>query len=116
MVRDGSDIATFGIPLISRRAARDWPMIERLFNATLASLYNQTDPNFRVIVASDGRPALTVAVDERLHFIDHPRPLPQDYQAACGDAGTKRWEIAAKHVELGGGNIMFVDADDLVSA
>jgi len=30
MLRD--DIVTFGIPLISRAAAKDWPTIERLFN------------------------------------------------------------------------------------
>jgi glycosyltransferase involved in cell wall biosynthesis len=115
MAHDGSDIVTFGIPLISRAAARDWPTSERLFNATLASLYNQTDPNFRIIVASDGRPTLTVPVDERLEFIDRPRPVPHDYENAQADAGIKRWEIAARHSALGGGNIMFVDADDLVS-
>lgn len=111
-----SDIVTFGIPLISRAAARDWTQIETLFNATLASLYNQTDQNFRIIVASNGRPALRVPVDERLEFIDHPRSIPQDYIAGNIDAGNKRWEIAMRHVELGGGNLVFVDADDLISA
>ena len=110
------DIVTLGIPLISRAASRDWAQVERFFNATLASLYNQTDQSFRVIVASNGRPSLKVSIDERIEFIDHPRAIPQSFQEACGDAGNKRWEIVARHVELGGGNIMFVDADDLVSA
>lgn len=111
-----SDIVTFGIPLISRAAARDWPLIETLFNATLASIYNQTDQNFRIIVASNGRPALRVPIDDRIEFIDHPRSIPHGFEEGCIDAGNKRWEIAARHVELGGGNIMFLDADDLISS
>src|SRR5438128_1320538 len=110
-----SDIVTFGIPLISRAAARDWSQIEALFNATLASIYNQTDQNFRIIVASNGRPALRVPVDDRLEFIDHPRSIPYDQQTGNADAGHKRWEIAMRHAELGGGNLMFADADDLIS-
>src|SRR6185503_12206705 len=111
-----SDIVTFGIPLISRAAARDWMQIEELFNATLASIYNQTDQNFRIIVASGGRPALRVPVDDRLQFIDYPRAIPHGREEGIMDAGKKRWEIAARLVELGGGDLMFADADDLVSS
>ena len=39
---------TFGIPLIARAAAADWPLVEALLALTLRSLAGQDDRNVRV--------------------------------------------------------------------
>ena len=42
----------FGIPLKARATAKNWEWTVRDFNRTLASIYNQTNPNF--VCGADG--------------------------------------------------------------
>jgi len=53
---------------MARSVAQDWERIERQLSATVGSIYNQTDPNFRIIIACTEKPTLSVATDERLEF------------------------------------------------
>ena len=41
----------FGIPLRSKETSNNWDKVTEFFNRTLWSVYNQTDPDFRIIVA-----------------------------------------------------------------
>ena len=41
------DLFVFAIPLVPRQRATDWQRILSNLRATLRSILNQTDPNFR---------------------------------------------------------------------
>lgn len=106
----------FGVPLISRAKAEDWAWTTHQFNATLGSLFRQTVPAFRVIVALWDEPDISVQVDERLELLRIPdvEPAPGDRHKMRRNIRTKRHAIARRARELGGGYLMFVDADDLI--
>jgi glycosyltransferase involved in cell wall biosynthesis len=107
----------FAIPLIARSAAYDWDVVVHHFNATLGSIFNQTDPNFRVIVACTGRPEVRIPVDERLEFVDLPdRPFsPHDPEWSYRDIARRRHAVLKHAAPDGDAYVMLVDADDLVS-
>ena len=109
------DIVTFGIPLMARSVAQDWQRIEHQLSATVGSIYNQTDPNFRIIVACTDRPNLKIKTDERLEFLTCEQRPAVDHTAFNTDAVHKRIRIAQRLKQLDGGYLMFADADDLVS-
>lgn len=108
-------IVTFAIPLISRVAARDWAVVQHQLNATIGSIYNQTDPNFRIVIACSDLPELTVPTDERLTTIrcEPRRQINRD--SFVSDSVGKTFEIARRQRGLGPCYFMFTDADDLVS-
>lgn len=108
----------FVIPLMSKKAAKDWGMVSTLFNRTLWSCYNQTDPDFKIIVACHEIPELTKNYDDRVEFIqvtEKECPIPKTQDEKMIDKGYKTHTLAIRLRELGGGYTMMVDADDLVS-
>jgi len=107
----------FGIPLIARSAAYDWDVVVHHLNATLGSIFNQTDPNFRVIVACTGRPEVRIPVDERLEFVDVPEPgrFPRDLSDARRDKAARRQALVEHLSSQVPVYFMVTDADDLVS-
>lgn len=112
------ELLYFIIPLISRKASKDWNMVSELFNRTLWSCYNQTDPNFRIIVACHDIPELTQKYDSRVEFIrvtENEAPIPKTQEEKMMDKGYKTHILAMRLRELGGGYAMMVDGDDLVS-
>ena len=92
----------FGIPLKSKKVSADWPRVEGLFNSTLRSIFNQTDPDFRVIVACHEVPRTPYADDPRLEIVpvDFPPPLFRDELMV--DKHRKREVVAARLRGLGG--------------
>ena len=110
------DTVTFGIPLIARSLAQDWAQIEHQLSATVGSIYNQTDGNFRIIVAGTDRPDLAIPIDERFEFIAVEQMPAVDRSVFINDAIRKRYRIAQRLRERGGGYLMLADADDLVSS
>ena len=64
---------TFGIPLIARAAAQDWPLVQALLGLTLRSLAGQGDRDFRVIVAGHERPTIDAAGGAKRAAPDPPR-------------------------------------------
>lgn len=108
----------FLIPLMSKKVAKDWNMVSTLFNRTLWSCYNQTDSNFRIIVACHEIPELTRKYDDRVEFIqvtEEEAPIPKTQDEKMIDKGYKTHTLAMRLRKLGGGYAMMVDADDLVS-
>jgi len=108
----------FIIPLLSRKASNDWNMVSTLFNRTLWSCYNQTSPDFHIIVACHEIPELTKKYDERVEFIkvsEEEAPIPKTQDEKMIDKGYKTHTLAMRVRELKGGYVMMVDADDLVS-
>lgn len=109
---------TFLIPLMSKGAANNWNTVSMLFNRTLWSCYNQTDPDFRIIVACHEIPELTHRFDNRVEFIqvqEKDAPIPTNQEEKMVDKGYKTHTLAIRFRELGAGYGMLVDADDLVS-
>lgn len=105
----------FGIPLRSKEAARCWDRVSEYFNRTLWSVYNQTDPDFKIIVACHEIPKLRHTFDERIEFIQVNAPIPKTREEMMLDKGYKVHTIGMRIREYGGGFVMMVDADDIQS-
>lgn len=105
----------FGIPLRSKETANDWERVSLYFNRTLWSVYNQTDPDFRIIVTCHDIPQLTHHFDSRVEFIQVDAPIPHTKDEMMLDKGYKVHTIGMRVREYGGGFTMMVDADDLQS-
>jgi len=105
----------FLIPLRSKQSSKNWEQVERLFNATLASVFNQTDPAFRVIVACHEKPELDRTYDDRLSFIQATYPPPMVTSQHLTDKFYKKRLLVNQALVSGASYIMFVDADDYIS-
>lgn len=105
----------FGIPLRSKAAAKNWERVTEFFNRTLWSVYNQTDPDFKIIVACHDIPTLRHQYDQRVEFIQVNAPVPRNKNEMMLDKGYKVHTIGMRVREFGGGFLMMVDADDIQS-
>jgi len=105
----------FGIPLRSKAASKNWENVTRVFNRTLNSVYSQTDPDFKIYVACHEIPVLDRAYDERVEFLVSDQDTPKTAYEMLLDKGWKISMIARRIREAGGGYVMLVDSDDLVS-
>ncbi len=105
----------FGIPLRSKATSKNWDNVTTFFNRTLWSVYNQTDPDFRIIVACHDIPELFHEYDQRVEFITVDVPTPSTSEEMMLDKGHKVHTIGMRIRELGGGFTMMVDADDIQS-
>ena len=105
---------TFGIPLKGKMNSNDWNVTEKLFLRTLISVTSQTNENWRVLVACEDIPVVPndLKNDPRVEFILLPHIFPIK---PMDDKGRKINAIGCRLRELGGGYLMLVDADDLVS-
>lgn len=113
----------FIIALMNKAVAADWNTVERNFNNTLHSIFNQTCDNFKVYVGYTDMPKLYETYDERLVMIPCNTRTPQERIEKLRDRGWKLSACAnAIYNELdeiankdGGVFVFPVDADDLVN-
>lgn len=105
----------FGIPLRSKETSNNWERVTEFFNRTLWSVYSQTDPDFRIIVACHEIPVLYHEFDKRVEFIKVDSSIPHTKSEMMLDKGHKVHTIGMRIRELGGGFTMMVDADDIQS-
>lgn len=104
----------FCIPLKPRARSSNWEHTIELLGQTLRSIFNQTDPNFLVLIAGHDRPELPELQDPRVSFHEVSFPIPKDGAEGKRDQTRKTHFLGAVAKEHGGGYIMFVDSDDLV--
>jgi hypothetical protein len=107
---------TFCIPLLPRKNARDWDRVVEVLTQTLRSLAGQTNQSFSLIMAGQNDPGILQQFDFPSKFLavdydfgDRPEDKLKD----------KRWKRNLMHREvraLGGGYVMALDADDLISS
>lgn len=105
----------FAIPLKSKLVSRDWSIVGRLLSRTVRSLLNQSDPNFRIFLACHEVPEIPELQDPRVEILQARFGVPLYQAEFMIDKHRKRELIAARWRTLGGGYMMSVDADDLVS-
>ena len=105
----------FCIPLMPRVNASDWTQVCKVFNQTLRSIANQTNKSFRILLAAQDKP--DIAPDLKLEIV-HLVPRWKVESDAEGKGRDKRWKrklLLGTVRKLGGGYVMMLDADDLVS-
>jgi len=114
----------FVIPLKSKSVSYDWASVCKLFEASLQSAYQQTDPDFKVIAIHHEKPNLVTRYDWRVEFLEADRSPPHagsdqitqpQYASMVKDKARKRALGMVRVGELKPDFIMFMDADDLVS-
>lgn len=113
----------FAIPLRAKETSKNWTSCVKNFNRTLRSVFNQTNPDFRCIVACNEKPELEQEYDERLEFIELDMPIPQEWIEMARDKFWKLTMIAVRVRKLleessnpeCGIYVMPVDADDLLN-
>src|SRR5262245_15854353 len=106
----------FGIPVKSRFVSQDWHQVGRLLSRTLASVANQVGGSFRAIIAHHEFPEECKTHDHRFEFLEVQFPSPRDRGGMMVDKNRKRELIAYRVRQYGGGYLMYLDADDLVSS
>ncbi len=111
----GTAALLFGIPVKSRVVAKDWGMVCRLLSRTVASVLNQSVPGFRIVIAHHELPEIPYGGDPRIEFLRADFPPPLYRQEMMVDKNRKREMIAHRLRQMGGGYLMYLDADDLVS-
>ena len=102
---------TFGIPLLPKSAARNWPLVQALLGLTLTSLCAQTDRDVRIVIAGHDRP--DVASSLEVDFLQ-AEWIAEPVRGDNIDSGRKKSLISADVTARGGGLLMFVDADDWI--
>lgn len=105
----------FTSPFRSRQTTSDWRHACWLLENTLRSILNQTDGEFRVLIACHEIPDIEGADDVRVSFHQVAYEVPTTLDGMRQDKQHKRRFLAKLVREAGGGYLMHVDADDLVS-
>ena len=105
----------FLIPFRSKVTTSNWDLTVKLLNNTLKSVFNQTDQEFKVIIACHELPPITGDYDNRLEIIQVNFPPPVHFKDHLTDKYYKKRILVHRVQEYGGKYIMFVDADDYIS-
>ena len=105
----------FVMPLKSRKVARDWSHVVALFDDTIAAILAQTVQDIQVIVACHERPDSKFKDDPRLHFLPVAYDAPTSIHEQTQDKQTKIRILLEDVCRRGGGYVVLMDADDLVS-
>ncbi len=110
----------FTIALRSKESTNHWEQVMEDFNNTLASIFNQTNPDFQVFVGCNEIPILRREYDDRLHFITTDLPVPRTWEEKCRDRSwklclcAKEIRIRMSELQVCGGTFVF-PVDDYVS-
>lgn len=105
----------FGIPLRSQQSSRSWRRVCTLLDATLNSTLRQVHQDIQVIVACHETPA-TRFQDSRVTFLQATHSKPRDGLEQMLDKSSKKIMLAEEICRRGGGYLMLLDSDDLVSS
>jgi hypothetical protein len=115
-----ADFVLFAIPLIAKSKCDNWGLALRLLNDTLRSVLNQSDGNFRILIAVNDDIRPNISDDPRIDVMilresggTKPQSSP-DRQWMDSDRGYKHHLMTKAGERLGAKYIMFLDADDLV--
>jgi len=115
---------TFIVPVKSERVSSDWPSFCKLFEATLKSICNQTDQDFKVVAVCHEIPVLDFT-HKNIHFVQVEFEPPIKGEKESNKNINIRREIdKGKKLKIGAAYalenfntdyIMTVDSDDYIS-
>jgi hypothetical protein len=106
----------FVIPLKSRRVARSWEYVSRLFERCLKSVCKQTSAAFRVIVVCHEKPTIDFNHPAVTYAsVDFPVPDANHHPSLNQDKYRKRARGFILARQFMPSHVMQVDADDCVS-
>lgn len=96
-------------------STKDYNHVVQLLKATLESILNQTNGEFRVYIGCNVEPKLDI-LDPRVRFCAIDCPLPSNRKEVLFDKGVKRaFAIQTANAEIVPDYLFLLDADDLVS-
>jgi len=105
----------FIIPVKSKKVAKSWTELSKLFDRCLRSVCNQTSQNFKVIVVCNEKP-ITSFEHPNVEYLLVDFPPPGADYAAKGDDRAKRVFVGLFALkDLQPSHVMSVDSDDCVS-
>jgi hypothetical protein len=105
----------FAISLKSKRVSRNWERVQENLSKTLRSIFNNSDQNFRIIIAGHKKPDIAELKHERVIWLRVKFPPPINSKGFYMDKVKKRRVIGAYLREIGfSGYFMPVDADDWI--
>ena len=113
----------FAIPFRAKRTTKNWKDSCKNLENTIDSIFNQTDPEFRCILACNEMPDFTKKYDSRLEIISLDISAPTKWIEMARDKNWKLLVIAKRIREIlesqldtsEGVYIMPVDGDDLLN-
>jgi hypothetical protein len=117
IIKEGKEsvMLCFVIALKSKAVSKDWEKVSYLFETTVRSAYQQSDPNFKIVVVCHETPNLKGTYDQRLEIINVDFPPPSQAKMGMQDKWKK---LAIGMVRVGTLNpdfVMIMDADDWVN-
>lgn len=105
----------FSIPLQPKSDGINWERVNELLKHTLRSIEGQSNSNFVAIVCGHEYPeVLNDFSKDKFIFLHADFAKPDSREKGRADKGKKRLRIANEIHRLGGGYMMYLDADDLV--
>ncbi len=111
----------FVIPVKSKTVSSDWTYYSSLVNRCINSICNQSNTNFKVIVACHEIPETKFNNDSRVEFlkVGFSSPIlkknPEDLSLKRVDKGKKIKFATAYAMTIGASYVMIVDSDDCIS-
>jgi FkbM family methyltransferase len=105
----------FCIPLIPKANATDWSQVCNVLNQTLRSIANQTNKSSKILLAAHDKPDLAPDLKLDIAVIRPHWEAGSDIKGKWRDKRWKRTLLLRAVRKLGGGYVMMLDADDLVS-
>lgn len=108
----------FLIPLKSKHSSSNWSKVQTLLNNTLTSICHQSSDQYKIALAVHDVPDIDLPdqMKKKIELIQVQYPEPDhNLHERRIDKHYKKRHLAHYVYEQGGGNMMFVDADDFVS-
>ncbi|MFP7299296.1 glycosyltransferase family A protein [Neobacillus niacini] len=105
----------FAISLKSKRSSRNWTRVQNNLARTLRSILNNTDQNFKIVIAGHEKPNIEEMENIRVTWLPVRYPPPKYISKFSSDKFRKRRVIGAYLRKIGfSGYFMPLDADDWV--
>jgi hypothetical protein len=103
------------LPLKSRAVAKDWNHVCRLLEDTLAAIFASDIDDIKVLIACHDVPVTRFSGDSRLEYLPIGHTVPVSVAEQTNDKQIKLRMLAEAVCQAGGGYMVLMDADDLVS-
>ncbi|MGD6775880.1 glycosyltransferase family A protein [Sutcliffiella horikoshii] len=105
----------FAISLKSKKVSRNWDVVQQQLAKTLKSILNNTEQNFRIMVAGHEKPTINELSNSKVTWISVNFPISRSNVGMSNDKMKKR-KVIAQYLSKEGysGYFMPLDADDWV--